>query len=51
MYNTVELVLDGLTGISTLHSSPPILQFICSAILVATVISACGLLMVRDTTH
>lgn len=40
-----------LTGISTLHSSPPILQFICKAILVATVISAWGLLMVRDTTH
>lgn len=42
---------ESLTGISTLHSSPPILQFICKAILVATVISAWGLLMVRDTTH
>lgn len=40
-----------LTGISTLQSSPPILQFICKAIFVATVMIVCGLLRVRASTH
>lgn len=36
---------------STLHSSPPILQFICRAILVAMAITVCCLPSVRATTH
>lgn len=40
-----------LTGISTVQSSPPILQFICKAIFVATAIAVWGLLKVRASTH
>lgn len=42
---------EPLTGISTLQSSPPILQFICKAIFVAMAITVCGLLKVRASTH
>lgn len=40
-----------LTGISTLQSSPPILQFICKAIFVAIARVVWGLLKVRAITH
>lgn len=40
-----------LTGMSTRHSSPPILQFICRAILVAMAMTVCCLPRVRATTH